>query len=97
MKLRFDGDELADFCHRWNVVELAVFRSVARNEAEQESGINILVTFSADAHVGLFSLAYMEKELSAIFHREVDLVTKGGLKPLTRDEILAEAEALYVA
>jgi len=32
-----------------------------------------------------------------MFGREVDLVTKGGLKPLIREEVLSQAEVLYAA
>ena len=93
----FDRNRIADFCRRWNVVELAVFGSVARGDFRENSDIDVMVTFAPEAHIGLFSLARMENELSTIFNRKVDLVTKGGLKPLIRDEILAQAEVLYAA
>jgi len=93
----FDRDEIADFCRRCNVVELAVFGSVARGDCREDSDIDVMVTFAPDAHIGLLSLARMENELTVIFGRKVDLVTKGGLKPLIRDKILAEAEVLYAA
>ena len=93
----FDRNRIADFCRRWNVVELAVFGSVARGNFREDSDIDVMVTFSREAHIGLFSLARMENELSAMFNHKVDLVTKGGLKPLIRDEILAQAEVLYAA
>jgi hypothetical protein len=78
-------------------VELAVFGSVARGDFREDSDVDIMVTFAPTAHIGLLSLGRMENELADIFHRKVDLVTKGGLKPLIRDDILAEAEVLYAA
>jgi len=96
-KIRIDRKAIADFCRRNNVVELAVFGSIARGDFREDSDIDIVITFSPDARVGLLALARMETELSAMFNRKVDLVTKGGLKPLIRDEILAEAEVLYAA
>ena len=97
INIPFDRDRIADLCRRWNVVELAVFGSVARGDSREDSDLDVMVTFAPDAHIGLLSLARMENELSAMFNRKVDLVTKGGLKPLIRDEILAEAEVLYAA
>ena len=97
LSVTFDRNRIAEFCRRWNVVELAVFGSVARGDFRENSDIDVMVTFAPEAHIGLLSLARMENELSAMFNRKVDLVTKGGLKPLIRDEILAEAEVLYAA
>ncbi len=97
MNLPFDRNIIADFCRRWNVAELAVFGSVARGDFREDSDIDVMVSFAPEAHVGLLSLARMENELSAMFNRKVDLVTKGGIKPLIRDEILAEAQVLYAA
>jgi len=40
----------------------------------------------------------MIDELKALFHREVDLVAKGGLhNPFRRHEILRTAEVVYAA
>ena len=97
INIPFDRDGIADFCRRWTVVELAIFGSVARGDSREDSDLDVMVTFAPDAHIGLLSLARMENELSAMFNRKVDLVTKGGLKPLIRNEILAEAEVLYAA
>ena len=97
MNLPFDRNRIAEFCRRWNVVELAIFGSVARGDFREDSDIDVMVSFAPEAHIGLLSLAHMENELSAMFNRKVDLVTKGGLKPLIRDEIIAEAQVLYAA
>jgi hypothetical protein len=39
----------------------------------------------------------MQRELSAVLHRPVDLVPKSGLKPLIREQVLASAEVLYAS
>jgi len=43
------------------------------------------------------TLSRMQRELAAIFKRRVDLVPKGGLKPLIRRAVLESAEVLYAA
>jgi hypothetical protein len=53
------------------------------------------VEFESGARVGFLALARASRELSAIVGRRVDLVPQGGLKPLIRDEVLAEAEVLF--
>jgi predicted nucleotidyltransferase len=92
-----DIDKIEDFCRRWKVTELALFGSVVRGDFAKSSDVDVLVTFAGDAHIGLITLSKMERELSVVFGREVDLVTKGGLKPLIRDEVLSQAEVLYAA
>ena len=39
----------------------------------------------------------MARELSDLLGRKVDLVPKASLKPLIREEVLAEAEVLFAA
>ncbi len=51
--------------------------------------MDVLVSFRADAHIGLIGLCEMELELSRIIGRKVDLVTKSGLKPLVREAVLS--------
>ena len=92
-----DIGKIEDFCRRWKVTELALFGSVVRGDFANGSDVDVLVTFTRDAHVGLITLSKMERELSTMFGREVDLVTKGGLKPLIREEVLSQAEVLYAA
>jgi predicted nucleotidyltransferase len=37
----------------------------------------------------------MQRELSALFGRSVDLVPRAGLKPVIAESVLKEAEPLY--
>ena len=93
--IEIDHDRIADFCRRWDVAELALFGSVLREDFRDDSVVDVLVAFKPEAHIGLIALSRMERELSQLLHRKVDLVTKGGLKPRIREAILAEAEVLY--
>jgi len=97
IQIEVDTNKLQDFCRRWNVVELALFGSVLRRDFREDSDVDILVTFAPDTHIGLIAFVKMEQELSGILGRKVDLVTKSGLKPRIRDEVLAEARLLYAA
>ena len=97
MKIDIDAKRIAEFCQKWNVAELALFGSVLRDDFREDSDVDVLVSFCSDAHIGLIGLSKMELELSGIIGRKVDLVTKGGLKPLIRDRILSESDTLYAA
>ncbi len=71
------------------VRSLSLFGSVARDEAAEGSDVDLLVDF--DRPVGLFHVFYVRERLSAILGCDVDLVTRGGLRPELREAILAEA------
>ena len=91
-------EKIRDFCRRWQVVEFALFGSVLREDFRQDSDIDVLVTFSPNAHHSLFDLARMEEELGGIFGRKVDLVEKSALRnPFRRHAILKSLEVVYAA
>ncbi len=73
------------------VARLAVFGSVARNEATAASDVDILVEFRSDARIGLFEFARLRRDLAELLGCEVDLVTPEALRPSMRDDILREA------
>ena len=89
--------ELVRICVRYRVRELAVFGSAARGELRPDSDVDLLVVFDAAARVGLITLGRLQRELSNVFGRPVDLVPRDGLKPALRDEVLADARILYAA
>ncbi len=45
--------------------------------------------------VGFLALSRMQRELSVLFGRSVDLVPRAGLKPVIASSVLKEAEPLY--
>lgn len=91
------SEALADLCRRFHVRGLYLFGSAARGELRDGSDVDLLVEFEPDARVGFLALSRLQRELAALLKRPVDLVPKGGLKPLIRDEVLAEAEPLFAA
>lgn len=89
--------EIGEICRRYRVRELALFGSALRDGFKAGSDIDLLVEFEPGAEVGFMALAGMQRELSAVLHRNVDLVPKGGLKPRIRQAVLSSAEVLYAA
>jgi uncharacterized protein len=96
--LRISDDALIQFCHRWKIVELALFGSILRKDFRQDSDVDVLVSFEPDAPWGLFELVQMKDELAEIFGREVDLVEKEGLRnPYRIKTILNSRQVIYDA
>lgn len=96
-KVEFPMAEIMALCSRYQVRELALFGSVLRDDFRGDSDIDMLVEFDPAAEVGFMTLARMARELSALLHRKVDLVPKGGLKQRIRREVLAGSKVLYAA
>jgi hypothetical protein len=86
--------EIEEFCRRHRVRRLALFGSVLRDDFGPESDVDVLVEFEPGARVGLRFFA-MERELSEILARKVDLNTPGFLGDDILKEALAEAEVQY--
>ncbi len=89
-------EKIAEFCRRNHILRLAFFGSVLRDDFTPESDLDVLVEFEPGTRVGLRFFS-MERELSEILGRKVDLNTPGFLSKYFRDEVIAEAEVLYDA
>jgi predicted nucleotidyltransferase len=74
---------------RLGVSRLALFGSVARDEAREDSDIDVLVEFSQP--VGLFEFLRLDFYLEELLGSHVDLVTPDALKAKLRERILHEA------
>lgn len=99
--LDLERPEVASFCRRWKVRELAAFGSVLREDFRPESDVDLLVTFEPDANWGLLDQATMENELAELLGRKVDLVSRRAVEQSTnwirRKAILESAEIVHVA
>ncbi len=94
-------EKIADFCKRWKIVELSLFGSVLRDDFRPDSDVDVLVTFGPGADWSLFDHVAMEEELSAIFGRKVDMVSRKAIERsenyIRRKAILETAHPYYVA
>ncbi|WP_240039108.1 MULTISPECIES: nucleotidyltransferase family protein [Okeania] len=46
-RLKISDSEIAEFCQRWNIIELALFGSVLREDFHPNSDIHILVVYDS--------------------------------------------------
>ena len=90
--------EIEDFCRRHRIRKFSLFGSLLRDDFGPNSDVDVLVEFEPDASVGLFKLYDLEQELSRLLGgRRIDINTPKSLSKHFRDEVLAEAEVVYVA
>lgn len=90
-------DKIAEFCRRNGIQSLSLFGSVLRDDFTPESDIDILVEFKPGRTPGLAFFGSMPDDLSEILGRRVDLNTAQFLSPYFRQEVLEDAEVIYVA
>ncbi len=95
-RIAIPGEHVADFCKRHHIRKLSLFGSVLREDFRDDSDIDVLVEFEPGRTPGL-AFFTMEDELSELLGRKVDLNTPKFLSHSFRDEVLHEAETLYVA
>jgi len=90
-----DEARIAEFCRHHHIRRLALFGSVLRDDFGPDSDVDVLVEFEPGHTPGLGFMA-MERELSEILGRRVDLNTPGFLSAYYRERVLEEAEVQYV-
>ena len=94
-------DEIAAFCERWQLAELALFGSVLRDDFGPESDVDVLVRFDPKARPTLLDLARMQDELTRLLGRQADLVERAAVEAsqnyIRRESILNSAETIYAA
>ncbi len=95
--LALDASSLVEICRRYGVKELSLFGSAARDQMGPESDIDIMVEFEPGVRIGLIKFESLADELRSIAGREVDLVTKRGLKPWVRPSVLKDVRVIYAA
>jgi predicted nucleotidyltransferase len=95
MRIQIPQEKIADFCRRNRIRRLAFFGSVLRDDFQPNSDVDVLVEFEP-GHVPGLKFFSMQRELSEMLGRKVDLNTPEDLSRYYRDEVLAEAEVQYV-
>jgi predicted nucleotidyltransferase len=96
LRIQVNRELLAVFCRKHHIRKLGFFGSVLRDDFTSESDVDVLVEFE-QGHVPGLAFFTMERESSEILGRKVDLNTPAFLGRYFRNDVLKEAEMLYVA
>ena len=91
-ELQAHSPQLHQVLERFGASNLAVFGSVARDQAEADSDVDLLVDLPAGS--SLFTHADLKLALEDLLHRRVDLIRRRNLKGSLRQRVEAEAIAL---
>lgn len=96
-RVQLSRTQIVAFCQRNRIRWLALFGSVLQDDFGPHSDVDVLVEFEPQARLGLMAYARIQRELSELLQRPVDLVTRDGLKPLIKQDVLDSAEVIYAA
>ena len=91
-----DTERLAAVCSRYGIARLMIFGSVARGTAEPSSDVDILYELLPGRRLG-WEIEDLTDELSELFGRPVDLLSRAVLHDRLPETVLAEARPLYAA
>jgi predicted nucleotidyltransferase len=95
-QIELHKEQIASFCRARHIRRLAIFGSALRSDFGPDSDIDVLVEFEPDHIPGLFGIARMERDMSALCGgRKVDLRTPEDLSRYFRQRVLEEAEVQY--
>ena len=87
-------EKISSFCQRHHIRKLSLFGSVLRDDFRPDSDVDVLVEFES-GYVPGFEIVAMEKELSEILGRKVDLRTPKDLSKYFREQVVREAKVQY--
>jgi hypothetical protein len=88
--IRILSRQRGELANKYGVKSLALFGSVARDEATVTSDVDLLVEF--DRPVGYFGLFALQDHLESLLGCKVDLGTPGSLKPRLREQLMIEGQ-----
>ncbi|MCK4658922.1 MAG: nucleotidyltransferase family protein [Phycisphaerae bacterium] len=88
---------VAEFCKGHGIRRLSLFGSVLREDFRPDSDVDVLVEFLPETRIGMIGMAAMQRELSELIGRQVDLRTPGDLSRYFRAKVIQGAIELYAA
>jgi uncharacterized protein len=92
-------EKIEQICQQWQIEELALFGSVLGEDFNPNSDIDVLVSFAESAKITFFDLDTIEQQLSKLFNRPVDVVTKRAIEQshnwIRKKNILGNAQIIY--
>ena len=73
------------------VIRLSLFGSTARGDYRPDSDIDLLAAFDDTRRISLLDVVEIERQISGMLGRAVELVEEGMLKPRVQKGVEAEA------
>jgi len=95
MDIQSVSEKITPIFERHDVKFAGVFGSFARGEANEESDIDILISYRVPK--SLLNLVALEHDLEDRLGRKVDVITEGGLSPYIKESVLHDLKIIYGA
>ena len=92
-QIDFNTEQVINLYNKYHVKTLRIFGSMARGESRIDSDVDLLVTFSKP--ISLLQMVGLERELSNLIGRKVDLLTTKSVSRYLRNRILKESRQIY--
>jgi predicted nucleotidyltransferase len=81
----------AEILRARGVLHAAIFGSVARGDADEDSDIDVLVDLQPGKPCGMFEYVRLQIDISQLLGRKVDLVEREALRSFIRETAMHEA------
>ena len=100
LPFELDAPAVAEFCRKWHIAEMSLFGSVLRDDFKADSDVDVLIAYVDGHGLTRFEKLKAVDELSEIFGRKVDMVSRSALEhwsvlPKIRSSIFSSAEVVY--
>ncbi|MBO1348118.1 MAG: nucleotidyltransferase family protein [Hormoscilla sp. GUM202] len=90
--LKEKREEILEIAAKHGAINVRVFGSVARGEADADSDVDFLIDLGEN--LSPWFPVRLIRDLESLLERKVDVVTENGLKTRIRDRVLEEAMLL---
>jgi predicted nucleotidyltransferase len=90
-------NEIAEFCRRHRIREMALFGSVLRDDFGPDSDVDVLIEFEPNAGIGYMRFFRLQDELTELFGRDIDLFTPDSLRRFARETVMQTKAVVYAA
>lgn len=90
--IEFHREQLLSLARRRGITSVRVFGSMARDEAREDSDVDLLVTLAPGTSA--LALGGLLLDAQELLGRQVDVVTETSLHPALRARVVADSVAL---
>lgn len=91
-------DQIRALCERWKIAQMGLIGSALRDDFREDSDVDVVLTFDADAAWDLFDIVQLREELMAMFGRDVDIIEEKAVRnPYMKAAIRKTKRVVYAA
>ena len=88
--------EVQRICTKYQIIELSIFGSALREDFNEDSDIDLLVSYHASSAIDLIDEFHIQNEFTQVLNRKIDILAIDDLtNPIRRRKILESREIIY--